>query len=271
MTVDRTDSARWTESGATRFFSNEAGTGPALICLHGGGPGANAWDNSQYVVEGLARSFHTILLDLPRYGQSTAFAPLEGESDDRMYARALIAFMDARGIASAHLFATSMSTSCALRLALEHPDRVGRLVLKAPAAMPSWFVPFPTPGLVAMFAFMKEQTRDNMEALVRAFVPRKEAFSQDMVEARFEAALRSTPVAPSGVPTRLLDDLGSLEAATLVLAGRDDRMVPFEGALHLLGALRNAQLHVWGGGTGHFPEWEHPAEFVDLVTRFLVR
>ena len=269
MAVSYRDSARWTESQGTKFYSNEAGDGPTLICLHGGGPGANAWDNSQHVLEGLSSNLQTILLDLPRYGQSTGFEYLEGESDDRMYARALISFMDARGLESAHFYGTSMSTSCVLRLAIEHPDRVGRLVLKGPAGMPSWFTPFPTPGLVAMFAFMNHPTREHMEALMRAFVPNPVMFSQAMVDARLDAASRSTSVTPGTVPTRILEELGSVQAAALVLAGRDDRMVPFEGAVHLLGALRNARLHVWGGGTGHFPEWEHPAEFVSLLTDFL--
>ncbi len=249
--------------------THESGSGPVLICLHGGGPGANAWDNSQYVVEGLAKSFTTILLDLPGYGGSDEFPAREGESSDRVHARALLAFLDARGIDAAHFFGTSMSTNGVLRLAIDHPERVGRLVLKAPASMPSWFTPFPTPGLVALFAFMKEQSRENMEALVRAFVPREDFFRQDMVDARLEAASRRPPGRQSGPPVTLLDELPKITAAALVMAGRDDRMVPWEGAVHLLGALRDARLHVWGGGTGHFPEWEHPDEFVDVVTSFL--
>lgn len=162
-----------------------------------------------------------------------------------------------------------MSTNGVLRMAIDHPERVGKLVLKAPASMPSWFTPFPTPGLVALFRFMKEQTRDNMEALVRAFVPREDFFRQEMVDARLEAAARRPSTRPSAGPVELLDEIPAIRAPTLLLAGRDDRMVPFEGVVHLLGALRDARMHVWGGGTGHFPEWEHPDEFVESVTAFL--
>ncbi len=269
MTLTYEESVRWTEYDGTRLHSNESGSGPALICLHGGGPGANAWDNSQYIVDGLARNFETILLDLPGYGRSDELPSIEGESDDRYYARSLIAFLDARGIGSAHFFGTSMSTNGVLRLAIDHPERVGGLVLKAPASMPSWFTPFPTPGLAALFQFMKEQTRDNMEALMRAFVPREEFFRQEMVDVRLAAAARRPSARRSGTPVNLLGELTAIRAPALLLAGRDDRMVPFEGVVHLLGALHDTRMHVWGGGTGHFPEWEHPDEFVELVTDFL--
>ena len=54
--------------GRIKIHYNEAGSGPALICTHGGGPGANAWDNTKYAFDALAEHFRTILMDLPGLG-----------------------------------------------------------------------------------------------------------------------------------------------------------------------------------------------------------
>jgi pimeloyl-ACP methyl ester carboxylesterase len=40
----------------------EAGSGPVLLCTHGGGPGANAWDNTKYSLAALARDFRVIYM-----------------------------------------------------------------------------------------------------------------------------------------------------------------------------------------------------------------
>src|SRR5690349_11239522 len=41
LTKEQTD--KFADVGGIRLHYNEAGSGPALICTHGGGPGANAW------------------------------------------------------------------------------------------------------------------------------------------------------------------------------------------------------------------------------------
>jgi pimeloyl-ACP methyl ester carboxylesterase len=264
--------SRVTEVDGTTFHTDEAGTGPTLICLHGGGPGATAWDNSAGILPALAKHFRVILLDLPGFGGSVrgpGFAGRDGEPEDRIYARSLLGFMDARGIDRAHLFGTSMSGGCVLRLAIDHPDRVGRLVLKGPGGMPNPFGPAPPTGLAAVFEFARNPTREQMAKVMRLFVPNPTRFTEEMVDRRFAAALATPGSAPVGPMVSLVPELPAVTAPVLVLWGRDDHMVPFAGALTLLDRLPDVRLHVWGAGTGHFPEWEHPAEFARTVVDFL--
>jgi 4,5:9,10-diseco-3-hydroxy-5,9,17-trioxoandrosta-1(10),2-diene-4-oate hydrolase len=264
------ESERLTEVDGTTFHSHEAGTGPTLIALHGGGPGANAWHNTRHSFVALSQHFEVILLDLPGYGQSTRFPAHDGETEDRVYARALLAFMDAREISQAHFFAPSMSSGCVLRLAINHPDRVGRLVLKSPGGMPNPFAPSPTAGLLALFEYGKNPSREAMEKVMRLFIPRADFLRPEMVDERYAAALATPAPAPVGPSISLAPELGSVRAPVLVLWGRDDHVVPFASAFTVLAGIPNCQLHVWGGGTGHFVEWEHPREFSQLVTNFLL-
>jgi 4,5:9,10-diseco-3-hydroxy-5,9,17-trioxoandrosta-1(10),2-diene-4-oate hydrolase len=261
-----------TTVGGTTFHANEAGDGPVLIALHGGGPGANAWDNTAASFEAFAERFRVILLDLPGFGGSVRgadFAAEDGQSEDRVYARALLAYMDERGIGRAHFLGASMSGGCVLRLAIDHPERVGKLVLKGPGGMSNPFSPGPPPGIMAMLEFMKDPTREQMAKVMHLFVPNGTKFREDMVDRRFEAAMRTPSPPHVGPVVSLESELSKVTAPTLVLWGRDDQMVPFAGFLPMLHNMPDVRLHAWGAGTGHFVEWEHPAEFARVVAGFL--
>ena len=52
------------------IFVAEAGTGPAVVMLHGGGPGASGVSNYSRNIDALARHFRVIVPDMPGYGRS---------------------------------------------------------------------------------------------------------------------------------------------------------------------------------------------------------
>ena len=67
-----------TEEGTSRYATvdgvkvhyNEAGSGPPVVMLHGGGPGASGWSNFGTNVGPLSERFRVILMDLPGFGKS---------------------------------------------------------------------------------------------------------------------------------------------------------------------------------------------------------
>ena len=61
--------------------------------------------------------------------------------------------------------------------------------------------------------------------------------------------------------------LAKIQASTLVLHGREDRVVPLECGQLLARAIPRADLHVFGR-CGHWVQTERRADFLDLVTRF---
>ena len=83
---------------------------PALFCFHGGGPGANGWDNTRFNIDGLVNHFRLVLIDLPGYGESdkNAKRPLETPGDTAL-AQLFAGLMDQLGIAWAHFYASSAS------------------------------------------------------------------------------------------------------------------------------------------------------------------
>jgi pimeloyl-ACP methyl ester carboxylesterase len=64
--------------------------------------------------------------------------------------------------------------------------------------------------------------------------------------------------------------LSALPQPTLIVHGRDDRIVPLECSLRLLQLIPKARLHVFGQ-CGHWTQIEHAAEFNRLTADFLTQ
>ncbi len=123
------------------------------MLLHGGGPGASAWSNFGRTMGVLAEHFHVLAVDQPGFGRSTK----PTEFDKQFFAAsadALAELLDRLGIERAHCVGNSLGGGTASRLALDHPDKAGRLVLMAPGGLGlNVFAPDPTEGIKKLYAF----------------------------------------------------------------------------------------------------------------------
>lgn len=104
----------------------EAGTGPALILLHGFPQNSMCWSR---VAPEFARHFRTIVPDLRGYGESDAPPddPEHRTYSKRRMAEDIVALMDALDIRRAHVLGHDRGARVAYRFALDHPDRLKRL------------------------------------------------------------------------------------------------------------------------------------------------
>jgi 4,5:9,10-diseco-3-hydroxy-5,9,17-trioxoandrosta-1(10),2-diene-4-oate hydrolase len=248
----------------------EAGSGPVLLCTHGGGPGANAWDNTRHSLAELARDFRVILMDLPGFGGSQKHVSRGGVPMDVFLARLKRDFLDELGIQRASVYGSSAFSAAALRFGLAYPERTGKVIIQAYSPVPEGA---PTPGLLSLQAFAKDPSLENMRRMCEMFVPDPRLCTPEFVQARFDAAmipghLESRREFPMSANSDLRDELPGLGAPVLVLWGARDNMIPVKGVLDGLALIPDVRAHVWGG-TGHFVAYEHPAEFARLVAGFL--
>jgi pimeloyl-ACP methyl ester carboxylesterase len=109
------------DTASGRISYREAGSGPALMLMHGLGGNARTWERQ---LDALSASRRVIAWDAPGYGGSDDLAP-----DVETYARAGLALMDALGVRTAALCGHSMGGVIATRLAALAPERIERLVL----------------------------------------------------------------------------------------------------------------------------------------------
>lgn len=260
----------------------EAGSGPVLVMLHGGGPGASGVSNYQQNLSALAARFRVILPDQPGFGGS--YRPGEADLDARSITQitvdALFQALDSLGIDRFHLLGNSLGGAAAIAMAQAQPLRVSGLVLMAPGGGWLPFGPTPTEGQKEMFHYYNGggPTEKKMANFIRAMVFDHKQFGADVVEARYKASLDETHIefyhrynrafAKRHGMDPLWRDLHKIKAPTLLLWGRDDRTITLDGAQLMLKNIRDVQLHVFGN-CGHWVQLERAREFERLVTSFL--
>jgi 2-hydroxy-6-oxonona-2,4-dienedioate hydrolase/4,5:9,10-diseco-3-hydroxy-5,9,17-trioxoandrosta-1(10),2-diene-4-oate hydrolase len=271
------------DGNAKPIFYAETGAGPAVVMLHGGGPGASGVSNYSRNIDALAAHYRVIVPDMPGYGRSVKGVD---QSDPFGYLADMIrGLLDHLGIDTAHLIGNSYGGAAALRLALDTPQRVDRLVLMGPGGIGTT-KGLPTAGLNRLLGYYGGDgpSRDKLDAFIRTYLVYDGASVPDeLIDLRYEASIDPEVVAdpplrrPSGpFALRTLwrmdltrdSRLKTLQTPTLVLWGRDDKVNKPEGGPMLLDAMPHAEL-VMTSQTGHWMQWERAELFNELVTDFL--
>jgi pimeloyl-ACP methyl ester carboxylesterase len=270
-----------TEEGTSRFVTangvlihyHEAGDGPPLIMVPGTGAGASAWGQNRYNIDGLSKHFRVILYNPPPVGRSDK-SLVSDAPRHAFYAGILRDFMDTLSIEKAHLYGGSPGAGQVIKLALDSPERVDRLVLQCVVGLgPSYFTPFPWEGARLTQVAGRDPSYENVLAQIQAMVPRADRRSETLINDRYQAAIDPETNAARARITGPMEDLvphlGRISQPTLVIWGIEERDVPLDYGLKLARTIPDCRLHIFGGGTGHFPQFEHPEEFNQLLTTFL--
>ncbi|HUO38588.1 MAG TPA: alpha/beta fold hydrolase [Mycobacterium sp.] len=262
------------------IFVAEEGTGPPVVLLHGGGPGASGVSNYSRNIDALAQHFRVIVPDMPGYGRS---AKGVDRSDPFGYLADYIrGMLDELGIERAHLVGNSYGGSCALRLALDTPHRVDKLVLMGPGGVGTTRG-LPTAGLKSLLAYYGGDgpSLDKLRTFIRTYlVFDGDAVPESLIESRYAASIDPDVVAnpplqrPAGLRTLWRMDftrdrrLSTLETPTLAIWGRDDKVNKPNGAAMLAKRMPNADVLITAN-TGHWVQWERADFFNAVTTAFL--
>ena len=177
------------------IFVEEVGEGPPLLMLHGGGPGASGLPNFVRNISALAERFRLIVPDMPGFGRSAKGIDRKDPFGD--LATAMLGLLDALGVERAHVLGNSLGGACALRMALEAPARVDRLVLLGPGGIDTSRRP-PTEGLLHLLDYYAGEgpTREKCEAFLRKDLVFDGASLPDaLIDARHQASLDPEVVA----------------------------------------------------------------------------
>ena len=272
--------ARTVTLGNRQIHLHEFGAGPPVLMLHGGGRGASGLSNYARNIDALATRFRVLVPDLPGYGGSSKGVNSEDPFGD--LAAAMLALLDALGIDRAHVVGNSLGGACALRMALEQPGCVDRLVLMGPGGI-GISQAAPTEGLKRLLGYYAGEG-PTLEKL-RTFICEDLVFDgsripEAVLRERFEASidpevLASPPLrAPKDLEAfRRLDflldpRLPALAHRTLVLWGTADRVNPATGAMALQARMPACDAYLFSR-TGHWVQWERADEFNAVVTAFL--
>ncbi len=251
---------------------HDVGSGPPLLLIHGSGPGVSAWANWRLVMPVLARQARVLAPDMVGFGFTER--PDGQRYDMDTWVAQAVGLLDALGIERTDLVGNSFGGALALALAIRHPARVRRLVL-----MGSVGVPFEiTPALDAVWGYTP--SLDNMRRLLDLFAFDRSLVNDELARLRYEASIRpgfqESFAAMFPAPRqRWVDAMASREEdirriphPTLVIHGREDRVIPWTNSLTLSQWIERSQLHVFGR-CGHWTQIEHATRFAQLVANFI--
>lgn len=266
--------------GRRQIHLSESGDGPPVLLLHGGGPGASGASNYSRNVAALSANFRVLVPDMPGYGKSTkglSQSDVWGDLADTMHG-----LLDALDIERAHVVGNSAGGGCALRMALDRPERIGRVVLMGPGGIDISKAP-PTDGLKRLLGYYAGEgpTFEKLRTFItQDLVYDASQVSEALLRERFEASIDPDVVAnpPLRAPkdasmlARLdltLDPrLPQLANPTLVLWGIEDRVNPPSGGTTLQKLMPRCDLYLFSR-TGHWVQWERAEEFNAVVSAFL--
>lgn len=263
-----------------KVFVAETGEGAPVLLLHGGGPGASGVSNYSRNIAPLAREYRVIVPDLPGYGRSGKGIDLTDPFG--ALATGIRGVLDQLGLDKAHFVGNSYGGACALRLALDTPERVDRMVLMGPGGIGTTRA-LPTPGLNSLLNYYSGDgpSRLKLEKFIRTYLVFNAAQIPDsVIDARYEASIDPEVIAapplqrPKDPRTIWKMDftrdrrLSRLPVPTLVLWGAADQVNRPSGGRMLADRMPDCDLYEVAN-TGHWVQWERADLFNRLCADFL--
>ncbi len=270
------------DAGGIRTRTLTAGSGPVLIFLHGTGGHAEAYVRN---IEAHARHFTVHAIDMVGHGYSDM---PDIDYSPQHYVDHLLAFIDAIGADKVSISGESLGAQVAAWFALQHPDRVHRIVMNTGILLP------PDEAGKKDLQDLLERTRKatgtpDREAIrmrLRWLVHEDHSVTEELITARKQiydqpgraavirriaeqsiGALLDPAIAAKWNNPKLLTQLA---CPTLILWTRFNpgQLVPLaeEGAA----LVPDCELVVLEN-SAHWPQWEEPEEFNRAHLAFLLK
>ncbi|MDB5840117.1 MAG: hypothetical protein JWQ23_2069 [Herminiimonas sp.] len=266
----------WINAGGinTRYLHSGPKDGPTLILLHGTGGHAEAYARN---LKAHGEHFSTYAIDLVGHGWSDK---PESDLEIKDYVAHVVAFMDAIGAKTAHISGESMGGWIASRLAIDHPERVDRIVLNTAGGSQSDPVVMERIKTISMRAatdpnwdFVKARLEWLMADKARVFddlvATRQAIYSQPgyVDTMRHIVALQDPACRERNVMTAA--DYARIKAPTLVLWTSHDPTATVKQGRWIASQIPGALFTVMED-CGHWPQFEDTPTFDRIHLAFLL-
>lgn len=244
------------------------GAGAPVVMIHGFGGDKETW----LLMAPWLRRRPLLVIDLPGHGASTIVA--RARATPAAMGRAIVGALDACGLDRVHLCGNSMGGGIALWIARNHPARVASLTLVASVA-PELAESELTralargenlliPGADDADRFMRlvVEKPPKVPRAVQRYVAARRAAARPVLEEMFRGWVEAAPDAA------LPRDLDAIAQPTLIVHGRQDRIIAVDTARKVASSVPNSTLRVLDG-IGHVPQLEAPRKVAALVRAHL--
>jgi len=235
-----------------------------LILLHGLGGYAERWIS---LIPHLSKKYHVFAPDLIGYGQSDKPSV---DYTPEFFTKFVFDFISTLGIKDTYIIGTSLggqiTAECA---AAQHPN-IKKIVLVSPAGI----MRKSTPTLDAYTMAALYPNRDSVKNAYQMMIgPGKqvseisiERFVNNMSRPNAKMVFLSTLLGLKNAPD-IFDKLQKISIPTLVVWGREDKLIPFEYSQQFVSSIKNCEFMPIEG-CGHSPYVEDPERLAEIVIKF---
>lgn len=252
----------------------EQGTGSPVFLIHGIPTNSLMWRN---IIPILGKTHRVIAPDLLNYGLSAK--PKTADVSINAQSHILVQLMDALGTPQADIVAHDIGGGVAQLIAVNHPEKIRKLVLMDSVCFESWPIPEFEP-------LQKPEAESQMSlsdfiSMMRDFMPNgvhnKSIMTDELIklylapwstEEGKRAFFRNLRRLNSEYTQAVADELRYLPHQSLILWGDKDPFQKPEYAQKLVNAIPNAEL-IWIKDAGHWLIDEKPDEIGDYLNQFL--
>src|ERR671932_1929591 len=248
--IDETATSHYVQAGGIRVHYHDVGSGYPVIMLHGAGPGASSWSNFKLNVGPFSETYRALLVDMPQYGKSEKIVIEGGRL--AYTAGVLNDFMARLGLERAHFVGNSMGGQAAIKLAIDHPERVDRLVVIGSTPVgTSLFCPMPLEGIKLIAGYYRDggPSIEKMRKLLETIVYDASFLTEETVRERYEASIDPDTVRVMSAPPPLREDLSGelhkVACPTLLVWGLEDRFGALDIGIFMARKFQNARMHLF--------------------------
>ncbi len=248
------------------------GNGDVVVFVHGSGPGASGYSNFKNNIDAFAEAGYRVLVpDLPGFGYSSK--PTDQDYTTEFFSTHLVGLLDALGINRFALIGNSLGGAVSIRVALDHPQRVFKLILMAPGGIEELETYLAMPAMAKMISNFVDGKldRDGMRRVLETLVYDQKHVTDALVDERM-AILQEQPPEVLGrmkVPN-MESELPGIECPVLSFWGVDDELLPASGGLKITRACKPSR-HIELAECGHWVMVEHTRVFNAACLDFLLR
>jgi pimeloyl-ACP methyl ester carboxylesterase len=264
----------YVDTAVARFFYLHKGTGTPVVLISPGDCPAYAWHNQLNVLAAAGHSVYVV--DLPGQGRTVLHDSSFGWDLPAMTG-ALASFLDAVHLQRTALVGNSWSGGWALSFAQRYPQRVSQLALIDASGLNvpdiwTWRV-FKIPVLGELLANF-DVTKGSVRSFLNLAIYHRRLITTEMVNEFWAPATYRINRRATVLLERRLDwgqtqaRLGSTSTPTLILWGRQDRVLAPWQAGRLARALPHASAHILPG-CGHLLELDCPGQTERYLAGFL--
>jgi pimeloyl-ACP methyl ester carboxylesterase len=248
----------------------EAGEGPVIVLLHGLWGGINEW---QPIIEPLARTHRVIAMDFIGFHGSEK---PESQYHNALLSQFLAGFIEALELTNVTLIGHAMGANTATYTAVHHPDNIDALVLVDGAGYRNPERDLSKPLSTMMINFRRVATGSSVAA-TETFLKRRVLDDSIVTRQWAEDAFHMWLTSARAIGDMLLEggdlteeEMRQIDLPTLIIWGSDDGVFPIRNAERLSNDISGSAVQIIGS-SGHLPQIEQTAAFLEAVLPFIER